>query len=305
MTQRDLTAAINDLQISGFSAWETSFATGDVAGGASMTRSAAMITRAFTTISSMMTAFSSSLSVTATTIGDDLSDTGANFQNLISGDGTVTDEAAIVHALSGAVAATVSICGPSPVTRYAPAQETALDDLAEVGPQYAGDLGQLAADIKRTKGALARVEHLAAPGPQGNGGSCTVALQTGQAARTFAGGDEDDFSQDLGDEGLTGDISGTRQAIATLQADLSQLRNQGLTAPAGAAAAITSAEQGISPAIAAANHDITTENALVTDAYSVAESIAKIPSTSTANGSYSGSCRNDGPGQPILLRHLR
>ena len=303
-TQGDLTAAMNDLHISGFSAWESSFATGDVAGGASMTGSRAMITKSFTVIRSMMTAFSSSPGLTARTVGDDLSDTGGDFEDLISGDGTVTDEATLVHTLSAAVAATERICGPSPATRYAPAQEAALDDLGTVGPQYAGDLGQLAADIKRTKGALALVEHLAAPGPQGNGGSCTVALQTGQAAQTYAGGDEDDFSQDLGDQGLTDDISGTRQAVASLQSDLGQIKDQGLTPPGGAAAAIAHAEQGIGPAITAANHDIVTENALVTDAYSVAESIAKIPSTSTANGSYSGSCRGDGPGRPVLLKHI-
>lgn len=302
MTQRDLTAAMNDLRISGFSAWETSFATGDVVGGASMISSPAMITRAFKTISSVMTAFSSSSSVTARTVGADLSDTGGNFEDLISGDGTVTDEATLVHALSGAVAATVTTCGPSPSTRYAPAQEAALDDLGTLVAGYAGDLSPLAADIRQTKADLTREKHLAALGPQGNGGSCTVALQMGEAADEIWHGDQGNFSDDL--EGLTGDISGTRQSIASVQSDLRQVESQELTPPAGAAAAIASAEQGISPAITAANHDINRENTLVSEADSLADSMAKIPSTSTANESYSGSCLGDGPGRPILLHHV-
>jgi len=53
-------------------------------------------------------------------------------------------------------------------------------------------------------------------------------------------------------------------------------------------------------------HDIDAENTLISRAFTLATAMAVIPSTSTSNGSYSGSCQGDGPGQasPFLLQHI-
>ena len=303
MTQRDLTAAMNDLQVVGFSDWETTFETGDPA-GASMTQNAVSITTAFNTLAALMKTYSSSTSALVATVGADLSDTGADFDDLISGEGTMADQAAIVHDLSSAVAAAVRICGPSPLTRYAPAQEAAIDDLGAVGTDYSSYSQSLTSDISQTNADLHQEERLNALGPEGHGGSCTVALQMGQAAQEIGQGDAGSFSQNLQD--LTGDVSGTQQSVSSLQSDLGEIQAQGLVPPAGVPAAIANANQSINSAIATGNHDIDQQDALVSQAFALAEAMADIPSTSTSNGSFSGSCEGDGPGQvgPFLIRHI-
>ena len=130
VTQQDLTTAMNDLQVRGFSAWETSWATGNVDADASMTKNPARVEEAMNDVASLMRILASSSGATARNVIADLSDSGQSFADLVSGDGTASDEAVIVHTLSRAIAATVRTCGPSPVTRYAPAQEAALDKMS-------------------------------------------------------------------------------------------------------------------------------------------------------------------------------
>jgi hypothetical protein len=304
-TQRDLTAAMNDLQITDFSGWTLSFTTGDVVGGATITKDLGRLKAAFKVTAALMNSFGSSANPVASTVGDDLSDTGGDFEDLISGDGTVSDEAVIVHSFSAAVAATVALCGPDSFTRYAPAQEAAMDDLAGIDDDdYSSDLNSLASIISQTRADLSREENLAALGPQGDGGSCTVAEQMGQAAQEIAQGDGGNFSQYLA--GFTVFVTMTRQNLSRTQADLSTIASQRLTLPANANAAIATAEQAISQAIARANQLIDTENGLMSESFSLANSLAEIPSTSTANESYSGSCAGYGPGNvsPFLVRNI-
>jgi hypothetical protein len=249
-----------------------------------------------------MSTLSSASGLAAKTVGGDLSDTGGNFDNLVSGNGTTADEAIIVHALSGAVTAAVNSCGPSPDTRYAPAQEQALDALAALPGGDTSGLSSLIALITSTKTDLAQEKKLAALGPQGDGGGCTVAMQMTHAAQGIFQGDQGQFSQHL--DAMSQSMSSTPQAVANVQADISNLERQGLTPPAGVAAAITTAEKAASQLKTSIDADIDTENSLVVEAYSMANSVAKTPSTSTANGTYSGSCLDNAPGQPAPLQHI-
>lgn len=304
MTQRDLTTAMNDLQITDFSGWALSLRTGDVVGGVTMTNDRSRLTDAFKTTTTLMNTLSSSPRPVAKAVGEDLSDTGGDFEDLISGQGTVSDQAVIVRAFSNAVAAAVAACGPDSFTRYAPAQETALDDLVGIGDDYSSDLGSFASVISQTRADQAQEKHLAALGPQGDGGSCTVADQMGRAAQEIGQGDGGNFTQDLGV--LTTSVALTQRYLSRLQADLSTIENQRLTPPATATAAMARAQQAIGQAIAIANKRIDTENALISKSFSLASAMAKIPSTSTSNGSYSGSCAGYGPGNvgPFLVRNI-
>ena len=301
VTQRDLTAAMSDLQVEGFSEWETTYET-DLPAAGLMTGNVADIKQAFNATAAMMNVLSSSSGSLATAVGDVLADTGADFDELTSGQGTISDEATIVHDLSGAVADTVRICGPSPLTRYAPAQEAALDDLGGVSGDFSGTLQSLAAEVSATRTSLQQEQRLNALGPQGDGGSCTVAEQMGQLAEQIGQGD----AGQMDPEDITGDLSATQQAIAQLQSDLSKIQAQGLTPPNGAAGAMARANASMAAAVATANHDIDEENSLVSQAFALANAMADIPSTSTANGSYSGSCAGDGPSDPgpFLLQHI-
>jgi hypothetical protein len=303
-TQRDLTAAMNDLQITDFSGWALSLTTGDVVGGATMTRDLRRLTNAFKVTAALMSTRGSSSSPVARTVGDDLSDTGGDFEDLISGNGTVSDEAVIVHAFSNAVAATVALCGPDSFTRYAPAQEAAMDDLHGMGVDYSGELGSLASIIAQSRTGLNQEKHLSALGPQGNGGSCTIALQMGIAAHEIAQGSGSQFAQRL--SSFTFTIALTQRGISKLQSDLRVTANQRLTPPANVTAAVAGAQQAISKAVVNANQLIDTENSLISESFFLANSMAKIPSISTTNGSYYGSCAGDGPGnvEPFLIRAI-
>lgn len=55
--------------------------------------------------------------------------------------------------------------------------------------------------------------------------------------------------------------------------------NQRLTLPAKATAAIADAQQSISQAVASANRRIDSENALISQSFSLANAMAKVPST--------------------------
>jgi hypothetical protein len=99
--------------------------------------------------------------------------------------------------------------------------------------------------------------------------------------------DEYDAQEDLGydlQENLIPDISTRRQDLSALRSDLSNLQTMGLPGPAGADAAITSAQNAIGDAISTANADITHENGNVSQAYSLSDSIA------------TGNCAGDGAG---------
>jgi hypothetical protein len=75
--------------------------------------------------------------------------------------------------------------------------------------------------------------------------------------------------------------------------DLANLSTSGLPATPGAPAAIAAAGQAIRQAAAEANGEIDQVNAAVTQAYSVANSMA------------AGSCSRDGPGHPpVPIRHI-
>src|ERR1700759_1614709 len=69
--QRDLTTAMNDLQISGFSAWRTSMATGLLVAGASMTKNPADVGKAMRIISPVMSSASSVSSIAVRTVQTD------------------------------------------------------------------------------------------------------------------------------------------------------------------------------------------------------------------------------------------
>ncbi len=293
-TQRDLTAAMNGLQITDFSGWALSLTTGDVVGGATMTRDLRRLTNAFKVTAALMSTLGSSSSPVARTVGDDLSDTGGDFEDLISGNGSVSDEAVIVHDFSDAVAATVALCGPDSFTRYAPAQQAVMDDLDGIRDDYSSDLGSLASVVTNTRTDLIQEQHISALGPQGNGGGCTVAVQITIAASEIAQGDGGSFTQDLSI--FTTTVALTQRGISKLQADLGTIANQRLTAPGNATAAVASAQQGISNATVKVNQLIDTENSLISESFYLAKAMAKMPSTSTANGSYYSSCAGDGPG---------
>jgi hypothetical protein len=56
----------------------------------------------------------------------------------------------------------------------------------------------LGADVRQADADLGQEKKLAALGPQGDGGGCTIALQTGEAAGRIGQGDGGNFRQDLG-----------------------------------------------------------------------------------------------------------
>jgi hypothetical protein len=224
----------------------------------------------------------------------DLDGAGQNYADLLSGSGSVSDEAVIVHALSAAVAAAVQACGPSPVTRYAPAQETALDDMTGLRVSDVGGPAALRADVSQAVEGLAQEKKLAALGPQGMGGGCTIAMQMGGGAEGM--GQADGFRQDLGvaEAGLLQ----SQQAIARVRSELAVISKQGLTSPPRAAEAITAARQRLRSALTAINDDISSENSAIAQAYTLANNMAKIPATPGRPGTYFGSCLGDAPGQP-------
>jgi hypothetical protein len=293
--QQDLTSAMNDLQVRDFSGWETSFSSNYVVAGATMTTSASHISKADHVISSMM----HNLPGNDSAVGDPLSDTGGSFQDLLSGQGRVSDEATIVHDLSAAVANAVNVCGPSPYTRYAPMQEQTLDDMGSM-PTGAAPNSTLAGDIKDTRIQLNQEKALDALGPQGNGGGCTISLQMSEAAQMI--GANSGFEQDLAVAVAT--IQQTSESIDSLRKDISGLESSKLAVPADAQAAANSGQVVLSQDVADINQQIDRNNSLITRAYSMANTIAKIPATGTGTVNYSGSCEGNAPGKAPLTQHI-
>ena len=174
----------------------------------------------------------------------------------------------------------------SQASANASAEQTASNDLATVqGIGFSSDLNNLAGDVTKTGTDLGTVKSDAANGPNG-AAECANLEGTVNAdvEGSVDAGMEGGFDADLGS--LTSGIASARSAIGALQNDLSGLHAAELSAPSGAASAITSAQGAISNAVSTANGDIQKENGLVGQAYQV------------ANGIATGSCSGDGPGSP-------
>ena len=129
-----------------------------------------------------------------------------------------------------------------------------------------------------------------------------MAQQMAQIVQEISQGDQGQFSQDV--DIAAQSISSTPQAVGNLGADVRNIEKRGLTPPAGVSASINTSEQAASQLTVSVNADIDTENSLVADAYSMADSIARYRSSSSSSGTYSGSCQASAPGQPGLLKHV-
>jgi hypothetical protein len=173
--------------------------------------------------------------------------------------------------------------------------QTAQTGLSTVeGVSFGSDLNALTSDVKQTNSDLAAEEKDAVGGPNADGGGC-YNLQ--QNVEYDAQQNVDyDLQQNLGydlQQNLRPDIRAARQDIATLEADVQKLSSDGVPAPAGVSAAISSVQAKIKQAKAAANTDINQANADDIQAYAIANNMA------------TGSCAGDGIGKPAgLLPHL-
>jgi hypothetical protein len=173
----------------------------------------------------------------------------------------------------------------SKASSNAAAEQTASSDLATVqGIGFANDLTKLSGDATQAGTDLATTRSDAANGPNGASGDC-YNLE-GIVNYDVQGKVDYDLQGPTAadSQGLASDLASARSAVGTLQADLSGLSSAGLPAPAGAAAAITTAQNTISTAVTTANGDISAVNSDVVTAYQV------------ANGIATGSC--SGPGNP-------
>lgn len=168
----------------------------------------------------------------------------------------------------------------------AAAEQQAQNDVTTLeGFSLSSDLTKLAGDLTQTSNDLAAEKTAAAAGPNADGGDCyNLDSNVDYDAQSNVEYDaQEDFGYDLR-ENLVPDLSSGRQDIRAVQSDLSNLQGLGLPAPSGARAAITAAQNEIGRAISTANSDISRENAYVSQAYSVGNSIA------------TGNCSGDGPG---------
>lgn len=308
--QKDLTTAISDLQVSQFDNWSADFTAGYMIDGGFMTSNTSEISESMGTVSVLMSELSrdSSVNLAVRTVGGDLSDTGADFDDLLSGDsgttGDESDEIAIVHGLSSAVADAVKVCGPSPYTRYAPAQEQARDYIGLSDPSgfsgtFGNEIGVLNGIVGQDKTSLANEEKDDALGPNGNGGDCTVSLQMNNFAEDI-GADLDQFSERS--RLFAEDISQENGFVQKLKAAVSTIRQQRLTVPAGAEQVIAEAETADSHAAASINSDIDAENSMAQEAYSMADAMAREPSTLYSENDVLN-C-GSGPGQYMALSHI-
>lgn len=173
--------------------------------------------------------------------------------------------------------------------------QTAQTDLSTVeAVSFSSDLNALTSDVKQTNSDLATEEKDAVGGPNADGGGC-YNLQ--QNVEYDAQQNVDyDLQQNLGydlQQNLLPDIRTARQDTATLRADLQKLSSDGVAAPPGVSAAISSVQAKTKQAKAAANTDINQANADDIQAYAIANNMA------------TGSCAGDGIGKPTaLLPHL-
>jgi hypothetical protein len=289
--QRDVTAAMSELQVRGFSDWESSLNSGFVVGGASMTNDPGRISSAMRTVTILLDGPAAAPGSAAEAISIDLSDTGGNFEELASGSGTAADEAMIVRALSKAAADAFSICGPSPYTQYAPAQESALDDDVVVQADEGFVVGSLLSpSIATTSGDVKQEATLDALGPQGGDGDCTIPFKMDSFAQQAAEG-ENGFEQNL--RIISVGASEHETDITRLRSDIATIREERIASPEAAQQALQAATQALTQGIAVANTDIDTENDLIEQAFSTDDKMAKAPA-----------CVNAAVGKPSLLGHL-
>jgi hypothetical protein len=146
-----------------------------------------------------------------------------------------------------------------------------------------GDLETLAGDVKTVVGDVTTVrQDLGQPGNS----DC----YNQQSASDDAHGADDDIAG-LGDDvtGLMDDIGSIQQDIAAVRSDLATLNSDGVSPPAGAGAAINAAQAAVASAKSTANGYITEGNADDQQAFAI------------ANAAATGSCSDDGPGQPSSL----
>ncbi len=307
VTQAALTKAVSDLNVYDFGAFGVVLGAADPGDGigfagnpafAQMTHSRASIAASMAAVGSLLNGTLSKApgSAVGRAVIPSLDGTSGAYEDLTGGTGTLADEETIVVALSKSVAAAVRVCGPSPAVRYAPAQELAHDQMASLlggagnyddPSAYDYTNSDVAGYLSQMRGIIGQEKKLQALGPQGDGGSCTVAEQMMNLLPEIAGS-ESGFKQDL----AVLDYGYIRHEAENLQAAISRVLSEGLTPPAGATVAVTRANRAISADVTTTNEEINTENALADKGYAMANAMAAIPAPYTGiNGSYSGSCK--------------
>jgi hypothetical protein len=264
-----------------------------------MTQNKAGISASMTAVSSLLN--TSLAKVSGSALGQAvipyLDGTSGAYEDLIGGNGSFTDEQTIVVALSNAVAAALRVCGPSPAVQYAPAQEVARDQMRSLPAGSYTYTGTTDPNVDQMQSTLGQEQQLQALGPQGDGGSCTIARQMYDAANEVLGS-ESGLEQDI-----SGDDFGSRadeQDAEALQVTISQITSQGLVPPSGSSEAVTAAEQRVSESVTWMNNQISEANTLADQAYAMANAMAAIPAPDTdQNGAYFGTCKPAGwPLQP-------
>ncbi len=162
-------------------------------------------------------------------------------------------------------------------------QETlAAIDVLNSDSRWAGTLGEDAAAI--------RADSRDAGSDLADARSDARGDNTGCSAASNAANDAEDI-HDLGTLGedensLTESVDRIDRDIDQLQVELSELKNTGVKAPAGAPAVIAGAKARIARAVAEANAGIRAVNADVVAAYAAANKVAK------------GLCSSESPGSP-------
>ena len=307
VTEEALTKAVSDLDVYTFGPFGVALGPTDLGNStgfvgnpayAEMTHSEVRIAASMAAVGSLLniTLNQASRSAVGQAVIPYLDGTSGAYEDLTSADGTMADEETIVVALSKAVAAALSVCGPSSTVRYAPAQELAHDQMANLlggagnydTSEYNYTNSGVASYLSQMQGILEQEEQLQALGAQGDGGSCTVSQQMYNLLPEVLGS-ESGFEQDLRSGS---DFGSALQEAEDLQATIDRITSEGLAPPAGAAEAVTRTEQGISAGVTTTNDQISAENALADKAYAMANAIAAIPAAYTGeNGSYSGSCK--------------
>ncbi len=307
ITQAALTKAISDLDVYDFGAFGVALGSADPGNGigytgnpafAQMTHSRSRIAASMAVVGSLLngTLSKASGSAVGAAVIPYLDGTSGAYENLTSGTGVLADEETVVVALSKSVIAALRVCGPSPAVRYAPAQELVHDQMASLlggagryddPSAYDYTNTDVKGYLSQMRGIIEQEKKLQALGPQGDGGSCTVSEQMINLLPEIPGS-ESGFRQDLA--GL--DYSYIRHETENLHAAIGRVTSEKLAPPAGAAIAVSRAEQAISADVAITNEEIDTENSLAQKGYAMANAMAAIPAPDTGvNGSYSGSCK--------------
>lgn len=156
------------------------------------------------------------------------------------------------------------------------AQQDAADALTTVQKfSLADDLAQLADDVEQIRGDLAAEKEAAALGPNANGGGCynLTGNVNYAAANSVLYGARNVFGYDV-QNNLLRDVADGRKAIGAFRDAVAALQASGLEEPIGVEEAIGAAETEIANGIATANTYTDQVNALVDEAYAVANATA-------------------------------